>query len=427
LKIIHLVVYFQLNFIYNFAMFTRHITPTILEALQDTPIVFLRGARQVGKSFLAQHMAYTDYPARYLTLDDITVREAARTDPSGFLQGLGDKVVLDEVQRAPDLFLALKAEVDRNRRPGRFLLTGSADVMLLPDLAKALVGRMEVFTLWPFSQGKIESKPEGFIKTLFGSTPLQPTTTPLDRSQLHEMLLRGGYPTAYQRQPARRRSWFSSYLDTLLQREVRELANIEGLTALLRLLKLLATRTASTINFADFSRSSAIPQTTLKRYLALLETTFLIRLLPAWSGNLGKRLVKAPKLILNDTGLTAYLLGLGPTLTDQNQWGPLIENFVAMELMKQSTWTQHPVELFHFRTHSGREVDLVLEDPTGRLVGIEVKASATVKADDFKGLHYFAEEVKTRFHRGIVLYTGNETVPFGPDLYALPITSLWTL
>jgi len=243
-----------------------------------------------------------------------------------------------------------------------------------------------------------------------------------------EPLLRGGYPPAVERaDPERRRAWFGSYIMTILERDVREIAHIEGLTALPRVLELLATRTAGLLNFADLARSLAIPQTTLKRYFALLEATFLVQFVPAWSANLGKRLIKAPKLFLNDTGLAASLLGLNQERLDREATlrGALIENFVAVELRKQAGWSRVPAQLFHFRTAGGQEVDFILEEPGGRIVGLEIKASSTVRGHDFSGLKALAEAAGARFHRGVVLYGGDTVVPFGPHLYALPFGTLW--
>jgi predicted AAA+ superfamily ATPase len=405
---------------------SRHITPSLLEALSDTPVVFLNGARQTGKSFLARWLAATAHPARYLTLDEVAVLAAAQSDPTGFIAGLDGPVVLDEVQRVPKLFLAIKAQVDRDRRPGRFLLTGSADVLLLPELADSLAGRMEVLTLHPLSQGEIEGRPEGFIGAVFAAQLPGLTAGSESGPALCDRIRIGGYPEMQTRTlPRRRAAWFSSYLNTILSRDLRDLARIEGLAALPRLLSLLAARATSLLNFAELSRTAGLPQTTLKRYLSLLETAFLVSYLPAWSSNLGKRLVKAPKLMLNDTGLLVHLLGMD--LSPGPQLGPVLENFVAAELRKQAAWSSPPVRLFHFRTQTGREVDLVLEDRAGRVVGIEVKATATPGAEDFKGLRALAEELGERFHRGIVLYTGAEDIPFGADLCALPVESVWRL
>src|SRR3989344_1901610 len=289
----------------------RHLTPRVLEALADTPVVLLNGPRQAGKSTLAQGVASHEHLARYLTLDDATTLAAARNDPQGFLAGFEGPVVIDEIQRAPELFLAIKAQVDRDRRPGRFLLTGSADVLLLPNLAESLAGRMEILTLWPFSQGEIEKNQEDFIDTIFSRTISRKQYPRLKGSDIIQKILRGGYPEILVRQTeSRQAAWFGSYITTILQRDVRDITHIEGLTALPRLLALLAARAASLINFSEISRTSTIPQSTLKRYMTILEITFLLQTLPAWSGNLSKRLVKAPKLVIGDTGLMTYLLGL---------------------------------------------------------------------------------------------------------------------
>ena len=410
-------------------MIKRHVTARVLEALADTPVVLLNGPRQAGKSTLAQGVASHEHPARYLTLDDATTLAAARNDPQGFLAGFEGPVVIDEIQRAPELFLAIKAQVDRDRRPGRFLLTGSADVLLLPNLAESLAGRMEILTLWPFSQGEIEKNQEDFIDSVFSRADPRKQYPPLKGSDMIQKILRGGYPEILGRQTeSRQAAWFGSYITTILQRDVRDITHIEGLTALPRLLALLAARAATLVNFSEISRTSTIPQSTLKRYMTILETTFLLQTLPAWSGNLSKRLVKAPKLVIGDTGLMTYLLGLDKErlLHDPILAGHVLENFVIMELKKQLSWNRTKAQLFHFRTQTGQEVDIVLEDLSGRVIGIEVKSSASVAADDFKGLRLLHETIGKRFVRGIVLYAGSEFIPFGSELQALPISALWS-
>jgi predicted AAA+ superfamily ATPase len=415
-------------------MYQRSIRTQLMEALEDTPVVFLNGARQTGKSTLVREMAESDHPARYITLDDPTVLSAARHDPAGFLAGIDGPVIIDEVQLAPHLFPALKMIVDRNRRPGRFLLTGSANILLVPRVAESLAGRMEILTLWPLAQSEIEGCEASLIDRLF-SGELAGSRLPQDsrgregRVDLLERVVRGGYPEVVGRKrEERRRSWFNAYLTTILQRDVREMANIEGLTELPRVLALLATRASSLHNLADISRSIDIPQTTLRRYLTLLETAFLLVPVPAWSSNLGKRMVKAPKLAMSDTGLLTHLLGANEArlAEDSSLLGRVLENFVVTELRKQATWGRTRPQLFHFRTQAGHEVDLVLEDAAGHLVGVEVKASATVTSSDFKGLRALREMTGDRFRRGIVLYTGGETVGVEMNLSAMPMASLWS-
>lgn len=407
----------------------RSITEHMLTAVQDTPVILLNGARQTGKSTLARHFIDTGHFTRYLTLDDSLVLAAAHNDPDGFVRNLREPTIIDEVQRAPELFTAIKAEVDRDRRPGRFFLTGSADVFLLPRLSESLAGRMEIFTLWPFSQGERLGIREKFIDAVFAEElpPLQPEPEKTNRI---EQALAGGFPEATERAtPERRDAWFRSYITTILQRDVRDLANIEGLSTLPRLLSLLAARSSSLLNASEIARSSGLPLTTLKRYMALLQATFLVREIPAWSGNIGKRLVKAPKLLLTDTGLLASLLGIGPQRieSEPNLWGMLLETFVAGELLKQITWSAIRPALYHFRSQTGTEVDCLLETNDGRIVGIEVKGTNKVEQRAFRGLQFLAEEQPQRFQRGILLYGGDQAVPFSDKIIALPISALWRM
>jgi len=410
-------------------MIRRHLAEPLQAALARSPVVLLNGARQTGKTTLVQWLG-REHPRRYVTLDDANTLAAARADPGGFIGRLDSPVVLDEVQRAPELFPAIKLAVDRNRQPGRFLLTGSANVLLLPRLSESLAGRMQILTLRPLSQGEIEGLREGFLDAVFGDAPLRPSGEGEARPGLLARVLRGGYPEIVGwPDEADRRAWFGSYVTTILQRDVREISNIEGLTTMPRLLALLAARSASLLSFAELSRSAAIPQSTLKRYMALLETTFLVDTVPAWSTNLSKRLLKASRLVLADTGLLGHVARVTEERLhhDPGLAGSLLESFVMLELKKQSVWSRTGPELFHFRTVTGQEVDIVLEDRGGRVVGIEVKASATIGAQDFKGLRALEEVARKRFHRGILLYSGSETLPFGPRFLALPIDALWRL
>ena len=409
-------------------MIPRHATERILEGLEDTPVVYVQGARQAGKSTLVQSIAERRRPAPYLTLDNATVLAAASSDAEGFIAGLERPAVLDEAQRVPALALAVKAAVDANRRPGQFLLTGSASVLALPKLAESLAGRMELHTLWPFSQGEIVGVRETFIDRMFAANLVPPETAAETENTLIERICTGGYPEVHARKStSRRQAWFDAYIDAILQRDVRDLANIERLTDMPRLLALLASRVGQLINYADLSRTLAVPQTTLKRYMALLEMTFLVRPLPAWFANVGKRLTKAPKLMLADTGLLAHLMEADAARLrrDRTLLGHMLENFVAMELTKQLGWSQQRCKLVHFRTDAGAEVDLVLEDRMGHLVGIEVKCTHTLQKRDFRGLETLAELTGQRFVRGVVLYMGTTAVPFGKGLYALPVSQLW--
>lgn len=408
-------------------MYARNVMPSVLVALADTPVVLIHGARQVGKSTLAKMVLEAGYAARYLSLDDSTAFEAATDDPAGFVAGLEGPVVIDEWQRVGSLARVIKQQVDEAREPGRFLLTGSTSALALPELSDALAGRMEIITLWPLSQGEIAQRRDNLVDMLFHPGLSLGTSWELDGS-LAARLIRGGYPVAVDRvSPARRSAWFDSYLTSVLQRNIRDLANIERLADMPRILRVLAARSASLLNYAELSSLLAIPQQTLKRYLGLLEAVFLLRLLPAWSGNRGRRLAKAPKVILADSGLACFLLGVGEKrlAEDRVLFGLLLESFVIMEIIKQLGWSESHATPMHFRDHAGNKVDLVLEDRDGGLVAIEVKAAASVGASDFRGLRSFAALAGTDFRRGVVLYAGSKAVPFGDEMYALPLMALW--
>lgn len=416
-------------------MLRRNITQKTREALSDTPVVLLHGARQTGKTTLARQLTQTEPPVPYLTLDEPGVLTAATADPVGFVAGLAGPTILDEVQKAPELLPAIKLvvdrEPDRKRIAGRFLLTGSANVLSLPRAAESLAGRMEVVTLWPFSGGELNGLKEGFVDRLFQPEPLPPTPgEQREPERLWQLLVQGGYPEAVARSNADRRSaWFDSYVSTILQRDVRDLANIEGLQALPRLLALLAARTATLLNYAELARTAGLPQSTLKRYFALLEATFLAQSIPPWSSNLSKRLVKAPKVLITDSGLSCHLVGadLDRLRADPTLTGRLLEGFVLMELRKQLSWSRTRAQLFHFRTQNGQEVDAVLESPAGKVVGIEVKARATISDRDLRGLRALEQAAGPHFLRGVLLYTGRQTVPFSSNLHAVPLEQLWRL
>ncbi len=410
-------------------MFPRNLDTVVLEALADTPVVLLVGARQCGKTTLAKSMIGDAFPARYLSLDDPATLAAAHADPGAFLDDFQGPVILDEVLQIPALATVLRQVVDRGRKAGRFLLTGSANVLAMPRLADALVGRMEVVTLWPLSVGEIEGRRGSFVDACFRARLPPWKNEAEDRVACLRRALMGGYPEAVARKARRRAAWFRGYIATILQREVRDLARIEGLAELPRLLQLLAVRATGPLNYSEIARSAGLPQTTLKRYIALFEHTFLLWRLPAWSRNRSKRLVKAPKLLFGDTGLLAHLAGWTARglAGHPGDAGPLLENFIAMELRKQLGWSRTAARLCHFRTDAGRGVDLVLEDEGGRVVGIEVKSRSTLGERDLRGLRTLAEMCGEDFHRGVLLYTGKERLAFGPRLHALPISSVWRL
>lgn len=388
----------------------------------------LLGARQVGKSTLVQELLEPRGASRtYLTLDDRNVLAAAQRDPMGFVSGITGPVTIDEVQRAPEIFSTLKACVDRNRLPGQFILTGSANVLLLPGVADYLVGRMETFVLWPLSQGEIGGTDEKFVDAAF-RRQFEQGKSYKRRTDIVQQVTRGGYPEVVRRETVSRRDqWFHSYVDTMLSRDVRDLANIEKLNELPQLLSLLAARVGSLSNFSELSRTSALPQSTLKRYVALFQHLFLIKQIPAWAGNFSKRVAKAPKLYFSDTALCCYLLGLdGDGLAANSRaLGAIFENFIVMELCKQISWSETQPSMFHFRAHDQTEVDIVLENRASKIVGIEVKLADELSPKMWQGLARLRDETADKFVTGVVLYSGNTELRVDKNIWAVPIARLW--
>lgn len=408
-------------------MVFRNITYSILDAVADSPVTLINGARQTGKSTLVKWIAENKYPAKYFTLDDAATLNAIHSDPVAFLRNFDEPLIIDEVQKVPEIFNSIKYLVDKKRENGKFILTGSANILMLPKLSESLAGRIEIIRLMPFTQGELNQVKENFIDIIFDNKKII-VKNPVNEKEIIDKILTGGYPEVNHRPNLERRKvWFGSYLTTILQRDVRDISNIEGLRDLPRLLSMLAGRTGSLLNFAELSRTSTIPQTTLKRYITLLETTFLLYFLPAWYSNLDKRLVKAPKFYLGDTGLLSSLIGIdaGRLIEDRNLLGHLFENFVVIELLKQTGWSKTKPGIFHFRSANGHEVDMVLENANGDLIGIEIKAAVKLDEGDFKGLKIMNESVKQKFLKGIIIYLGREIIPFGKKMLAVPVNCLW--
>jgi predicted AAA+ superfamily ATPase len=394
-------------------------------SLTDTPVVLLQGPRQCGKTTLARSVAE---PAGfgYLSFDDDNLARAARADPLGFVTDLPPKMVLDEVQRVPELFTTLKLVVDRDRQPGRFLLTGSADVLLLPKLADSLAGRIEVIRLHPLSQVELRQQSAGFLQQLFRADFGVVAASRLGMA-LAELLVAGGFPAALTRQPPRRRAWYQAYVQTLVQRDVRDLARIAALDVVPRLLELAAGQTAHLFNVSELASPFGVSRPTVRDYLSLLERVFLVDILQPWHLRQISRLVKTPKLHLGDTGVACALLRLDAAALHANRalLGQLLETFVFQELRRQAGSQPEAVSFYHFRHRDDHEVDIVLEQGES-LAGVEVKASGTVRAEDFRGLRKLQEIAGDRFACGVVLYDGEVSLPFGPRLFALPMQTLWT-
>lgn len=407
-------------------IYPRQIEPRLVEALADSPAVLIHGPRQCGKTTLAR-MAGSTRGYRYVTFDDDVVRDAAQDDPLGFAAGLPERVILDEVQRAPSLFSALKLEIDRRRTPGRFLLTGSTHVLLVPRLSDSLAGRLETLRLHPLAQCELEQHGSGFLDALFSGE------LPIERSerlggQLPDRIVAGGYPAALTRPPGRRRAnWYHNHVEALVQHDVRDLASIRRLEVLPRLLAGAAGQTARMFNASDLAAPFEVTRPTIRDYTTLLERVFLLERLPAWHTSRLSRLVKRPKLHLCDTGIASALLGMdGPALAhDRTLFGQLFESFVYQELRRQASWNDAHLSFHHFRNKDGVEVDIVIEGGAGRIAGVEVKASGTVRPADFRGLRKLQAALGDRFAGGVVVYDGEATVPFGARMHAVPVQRLF--
>lgn len=407
-------------------MFHRFIEDIVFEALEVMPIILLRGARQSGKTTLVKSIAKKDPDYQYLTFDHLPVLTAAKEDPSGFINRVEKPVILDEIQKVPELFLPIKMDVDEHREPGRYLLTGSADPLLMPKLGDSLAGRMRLLSLWPFSQGEIRGTRENFLERAFKGELLR--GAPCGKECLISLIVQGGYPVPFaMKTEQQKQNWFLDYISLVLQKDVLDLSKIENVSEMPRLLTLLAARVGSLLNLEELSRSLKFPSMTLHRYFELLRSLFFIYLLPPWSKNFGKRLVKSPKIYLNDTGLLLFLLNMDQTRLrqDPHLFGSVLENFVVIELIKQISWHPKIIHPYHYRDYSKNEVDIILEGPGGDLLAIEVKSSETVTKSDFKGLKALQEQAGDRLIHGIVLYSGTDAIPFGEKLTACPISSLW--
>lgn len=402
----------------------RLVQARLLASLADTPVVLIQGPRQCGKTTLARTVAARAGYA-YITFDDEKQWLAARADPLGFVNALPSRVVLDEIQRVPEIFTSLKLAVDRDRQPGRFLLIGAADVLLLPRLTDSLAGRIEVIRLHPLAQIELRKQDAFFLSKLFRADF---KTMPVERmnQSLAELVVAGGFPAALTRQSARRRDWYQAYVQALVQRDVRDLGPIAAMDVMPRLLEVAADQTARPLNMSELASRFGLSRPTVRAYLGLLERVFLVDVLAPWQSPQSSRLVKTPKLHLGDTGLASALLRLdAPALhTNRARLGQLLQTFVLQALRRQSTGHSEPISFSHFRHRDGHEVDIVLEQGDS-LAGVEVTASSTVDADDFRGLRKLAELAGERFAGGVVLYDGEASQQLGPRLFALPVRALW--
>lgn len=407
----------------NTPFIARHLQPLLAAAMADTPAVLVNGPRQCGKTTLARQFAGH---LAYFSLDDPGLLAAAKADPIGFVRR-HDTIIIDEIQRAPELLMAIKLAIDHDRRPGRFLLTGSANLMALPTVADSLAGRMEVHTLLPLSNAELAERPADFVDRAVRQDWPEKLAERNPDEAFAARVLTGGYPEMRRRTtPARRQAWANAYLTTLVERDIHDVADIEHAARIPQLLATLATLSGQLINLQQIGGQLGLNGKTIEKYIGVLEKLFLVRRLPAWSRNELNRLVKTPKLHFLDAGLQATLTRLTPQLAfrERARFGATLESWVYGELLKNLSVTPDAWFLAHYRDKDQVEVDFVLESPLREIIGIEVKASATVSANDFKGIKRLRDICGKSFLSGIVLYDGDHVLPFGDGLWAVPLRLL---
>lgn len=411
------------------ALVTRQIRPRVRELLSESRAVAVLGARQVGKSTLLRDLAATDFPATVLTLDDDVTRRAAAADPTEFVARLDTPVAIDEIQRVPDLLLAIKQRLDTDDTRGQFLLTGSANILALPSVKDALPGRVDYVNLWPFSAAELASSNAGnFVDSVLDGVPPDIEGAPVGRTPYAERVLRGGYPEAQVRGLRSLGSFFSSYLTSIVERDLGDVASLRAPDSVKRLLHVISARTGGLTSFQGMGRDLGLDKNTVHSYTRALENLFLVHTLKPWQVNLGARQIKSPKLYVVDSGLLCRLFKANQQRIEEDGAvaGAVFESYVAMELLRLAEVSAAEASLFHYRDKLGHEVDVVLESASGEVAGVEVKAGATVSYDDLGGLQRLRDKLGDRFKCGVVLYTGERTLPFGDRIWVVPLAALWS-
>jgi predicted AAA+ superfamily ATPase len=409
----------------------RNVENIVKETLNDTPVTVIQGARQVGKSTLAIMVAQ-DFNYTSVTLDSEITIAAAKENPYEFVSQKKDGLlIIDEIQKYPELLNSVKLSVDKDRRPGRFLITGSANILELRDSNESLAGRAETIFLEPFSVGEMRGIKEDFVSVLMNEDILSSLqkVTPMTRTEYAQFIESGGYPDAQKRISRRRKAYFKNYLSRVLDHDAVELSGLAHIDRLQTIYAFLAGNPAQTYIRANVSRTLGIPESSMNAYIHLLKNLCLLHSLPSWGKNYSKRAVNRPKIILSDTGLVCSVNGITAdflsNIENGNALGPLLEAFVITEIIKQQTWSSVDYTLFHYRDSDNKEVDLLLELKCGKIIAFEIKASSSFSNSDFSGMKLLRNLLGERFHCGILLYTGSDVLPFGEKLYAAPISTIW--
>lgn len=400
------------------------------EILSDTPVLTVSGARQVGKSTLVSQLLQ-NRSHRLLNLDNAATLQAAQTDPDGFVRQFPEGIVaIDEIQRVPALLRAIKAALDEDRRPGRFIVTGSSNLMNLKGAEESLAGRAETLRLRGFSRGERKGITEDFAANAWNPHPQLPASN-FERIDYLRMITESSFPEIAEATPRRRDRWVQAYVERVLTKDATDLYGIQYPDRLRVLLGKIASQGASEFVAAHIGRELNIPERSVPGYLDALKNVFLIDVLPAWGTNLTRRVISKPKVFLQDPATAASLVGVDAASLEMqissSFTGGLLESFVATELLKQQEWSAIPFKLFHFRDSTGKEVDLVMESRNREVVGVEVKAAVSLQSKDFSGLRHLQQLAGERFRCGILLYAGKESLPMGSDLWAMPISALWSV
>lgn len=405
----------------------RQARALIVEALTYSRVVLVLGARQVGKSTLARQIVTSEHPAEIVSLDDQATRDAARVDPHGLVADLCGPALIDEVQLAPELLPAIKQAVDEDPTPGRFLLTGSANVLTAPRIYESLAGRTRRIELWPLAQSEIHATHTSFVDELFAGEPPHVTDAPIGRAAFVELVARGGYPAVRNLAERQRRLWHRDYVQSIVERDLRDIASATKLSQMPQLIRLLASSSGKLLDYRKLARDLQLSDKTVRAYVELLRTTYLLHVVPAWRPGLRARELQAPKLYLTDTGLLTQQLGVDERriARDDQVSGPVLETFCAMEILKHQSWANTDCTIHHYRIGND-EVDLILEAQSGEIVAVEVKASASIRPADWRIVQRLRERRNDRFRAGVVLYTGRRTLPLGDRIWAVPISGLWS-
>jgi predicted AAA+ superfamily ATPase len=411
----------------------RRLEGVVEARLAEEPVVVLNGPRTVGKSTLLSELA-SRLGRAVIDCDDLATRAAVRSDPARFVES-DQPVLIDEYQHVPELLDAIKAQLNRDLRPGRYILAGSTRYATTPEAAQALTGRVDIIAVLPLSQGEVSDVRETFVAGLLDGAGIDmtPSQTSTSRDEYARRATSGGMPVALRRPPGRSRSrWFSNYVNLVIDKDVLDISRVRQREMLPRLLGQLAARSGQVLNMAAISGTIGLEKSTTENYVKLLEAVFLVYRLPAWGTTLGSRITRHPKVHLVDSGVMAWLLSLTPQKITQatpaalTEYGHLLETFAVGEILKQASWSSAPVTAGHFRTEAGDEVDLVLERDDGQVIAIEIKAGSRISSEDFRGLRQLKERLGLRLEEAIILYTGEHAYTHDDWMTILPLDRLWT-